>query len=109
MNVAGDYVIRVTGVTDSNYAFDNVAEQPVKVAKAKATISNVVYKEYADNVTYQGNTHGLRNDKLTYTATNGDATVAGKLEFVNAIASAIASAKTSIPAYLRLTIPITTT
>ena len=92
MNVAGDYVIKVVGLSDNNYAFTNVTEHTVTVDKAAPNISNVEYKEYAKkNETYAGNAHGLRNDKLTYVAMSGEHEVPGKLEFVNGDASAIAN------------------
>ena len=76
---AGTYEVILTGVSNDNYVLrenDPNVKRQITVNRATPTIENVIYKEYADNVSYVGRT--LRSEKLTY-----NCGVPGVMEFAD--------------------------
>lgn len=81
MTTAGDYKLMIVGINNDNYSFDGIGERTVTVKKATPFVHDVVYKEYADNTTYQNNNKGLRDSKLEYVCDIDGVEVPGTLKF----------------------------
>ncbi|MDE7454312.1 MAG: hypothetical protein K2M64_00590, partial [Clostridia bacterium] len=96
MVYAGEYVINVEGVNDSNYSVRKVISKDVKVDKATPVISNVAYNEYDKvNTTYDYN-ETLRNDRISYVSSHNDVAVSGTIAFKSGYSLAVDLGKTSV-------------